>query len=329
MATNTPAAVSNLVQQRTGISVLVPDANDPFGAELRKLMEADDAAQKEADDWIQARRKSGKSETEEEKVAFRGVILARFAPVRKGYELFLEAHPQHAKARLAFGNFLNDIGEEEGAEAQWEKARECDPKDPATWNQLGNFHGHSGDVRKAFEYYAQAIELDPGQSLYYQNLATVVFLFRKDAMEVYHLTEPQVFEKAMDLYRQALARDPENFRLAAEVAQTYYGIKTPKSGDPKTDAQAQRKLTDEALEAWRLAFKLASLDLERESVHLHLCRWQINSGRYDEARQSLNLVTNLALAESKRVLLKKLDGRVAAAAATNAPAGGKPVIGNR
>src|ERR1035441_2308486 len=52
LATNQPQAVSNLVQERTGISVSVPDQNDPAERELRNLMIADDAALDEVNAWI-------------------------------------------------------------------------------------------------------------------------------------------------------------------------------------------------------------------------------------------------------------------------------------
>ena len=41
LATNQPQAVSNLVQQQTGISVEVDNARDPEETELRQLMMAD------------------------------------------------------------------------------------------------------------------------------------------------------------------------------------------------------------------------------------------------------------------------------------------------
>ena len=44
LATNQPQAVSNLVQEHTGISVPLANANDPAEQELRNLMIADDAA---------------------------------------------------------------------------------------------------------------------------------------------------------------------------------------------------------------------------------------------------------------------------------------------
>jgi len=318
VATNPPAALSNLVQKKTGLSVAVADPNDPVEMAYQKLMAEDDAAQAEVDDWILQRQKAGLNESEVEKAAFRTRIKRRFQPVLKGYEDFLEAHPHHAKARLAYGSFLNDIGEEDAAEAQWEMAREADPTNPAAWNNLANHYGHDGNVRKAFEYYAKAIALQPAEPVYYQNYATTVFLFRKDSMEFYNITEQEVFAKAMELYRKALSLDPENFNLAAEVAQTYYGIKPPKSDDAAVNRAAELKLADEALAAWQVALRLARNDLERESVHLHFTRWQINSGRFDEARKNLDLVTNELLAVSRRTLTRKLTNQLAAATATNA-----------
>lgn len=320
VATNTPLAMSNLVQKKTGLAVAVANPNDPLAQAVKKLMEADDAAQAEVDRWIQERQKLDRKESDVEQAAFRAKLLRRFEPVKKGYESFLEAHPNHAEALLAYGSFLNDIGEEEAAEAQWEKARNADPKNPATWNNLANQFGHNGDVKKAFGYYAKAIELEPDESVYYQNLATTVFLFRKDAMEHYQITEAQVFEKAMALYQKALALDPQNFRLAAEVAQTYYGIRSAKGEDTEAHRAAERKLADEAMAAWRTALKLADNDLERESVHLHLTRWQINTGRYKEAQQSLNLVTNETLAASKKTLTRRLAESEGRGQKTNAPA---------
>ena len=318
VATNPPAAVSNLVQKRTGLSVAVAKSTDPLERALQQLMTDDDAAQAEVDEWIKAHNLSGAKETDVEQAIFRARILRRFAPVKKAYEDFLAAHPNHAEGRLAYGSFLNDIGDEQAAEEHWEKAREADPKNPAAWNNLANHYGHNGDVRKSFEYYSKAMELDPTEPVYVQNLATTVFLFRKDAMEVYGITEQQVFAKAMALYHKAMALDPENFSIAAELAQTYYGIKLPKFDDTNATRQAEQKLADEALAAWKVAQNLSRNEAEREGIHLHYARWQINTDRYSEARKSLAAVTNELWAASKKTLVKKLDGREEAAKGTNA-----------
>ncbi|MDB6122244.1 MAG: repeat-containing protein, partial [Pedosphaera sp.] len=236
VATNQPAAVSNLVTQTTGITVTVPDPNDPVEKEYKKLMVDDDAAQEEVDKWIQENNAFAEKGGGAPNSVLNERIRKRFEPVRKGYEDFIKLHPDHARVRLAYGAFLNDIKEEEAAVAQFEKARELDPKNPATWNNLANHFGHDGEVKKAFEYYAKAIELNPSEAVYYQNFGTTVFLFRKDAMEYYKIDEQQVFTKALELYQKAVQLEPNNFELLQDVAQTYYGIKPTR--------------TEEALNAW-------------------------------------------------------------------------------
>ena len=53
VATNPPAAaLSNEIQQATGLSVTVPDASDPVKRELDAVMIEDDDAQAEVDKWI-------------------------------------------------------------------------------------------------------------------------------------------------------------------------------------------------------------------------------------------------------------------------------------
>ena len=310
-ATNPPAALNHWVEPSTGVSRQIPDPNDPVEKEYRTLLERDDAAQEEVDKWIRddaAFREQGAGLSG---ATLRARVEQRLKPVHEAYEEFLRRHPDHARAHLAYGSFLNDIHEEDGAETHWEKARELDPKNPAAWNNLANHYGHRSPVKKAFEYYAKAIELNPMEAIYYQNFATSVYLFRKDAMEFYGIGEQQVFSKALDLYRQALKLDPANFVLATDYAQTYYGIKPVRS--------------DEALAAWEYALKIAPNDTDREGVFLHLARFKLNAGRFDEARKTINGVTNAAYAELKQRLLRNLEKQETEAKSTNAP----PVTGRK
>lgn len=319
VATNPPGAVSNFVQQKTGLRVAIADVNDPVEQAYQKLMDDDDSAQAEVDEWIKERNKSGVPQMDVEKASLNARIKRRFQPVIKGYDDFLRDHPDHVNARIAYGSFLNDIGEEDSAEAQWKKASEIDPKNPAPWNNLANHYGHNGDVKRSFDYYAKAMELEPEEPVYVQNLATTIFLFRQDAMEHYKITEQQVFARAMELYRKALSLAPDSFSLAAELAQTYYGIKPPKLADTNATRAAEMKLGEEALAAWKTAQKLSNNELEREGIHLHLARWQINMGRYPEARTSLASITNEPWVATKKTLTRKLEGREGSTAVTNAP----------
>ena len=295
IATNQPLAVSNLIQQNAGGSVAMVNPNDPAEKELAQLMAEDDMAVTEVDKWIQGNNAFAAQGAGESKEALNRRILARFELVRKDYEDFLRRYPDFARGHLAYGSFLNDIGEEEAAGAQCEKAAQLDPKNPAAWNQLANYCGEHGPLTNAFVDYAKAIELDPVEPVYYQNLATMVYLFRKDAEAFYGINEQQVFDKALALYRKAMQLNPQNFLLAADYAESYYGIRPLRTND--------------AIGAWTNALQIAHDDNEREGVYLHLARIKIAAGRFAEARAHLNGVTNAAFADVKRRLERNLAER--------------------
>jgi len=284
---------------KADVAPVPTSTRDPVELELRKIMIADDEAQDEADRWIKDNAAFKSQGAGLGDATLRARVSQRLDPVRLSYERFLEKHPKHARARLAYGSFLNDLGEEFEAMQQWEKARELDPTQPAAWNNLANYFGHRGPVRKAFEYYQKAIELNPNESVYYHNFGTTVFLFRKDAQEVFQINEQQVFDKALTLYALALKLDPKNFPLASDVAQTYYGIKPTRMQD--------------ALAAWEHALTLAGDSAEREGVYLHMARLKIMGGEFDAARRHLSAVTNAMYQVLKDRVVKNLAEREAKA----------------
>jgi tetratricopeptide (TPR) repeat protein len=293
LATNPGAATSNLLQQTTGITVNIPNPNDPVEQEYNKLLEDDDAALAAVDQMIRdnnaatAKGNGVSAETLETR------IDARIAVVRKEYEDFLQRHPDHARAHVAFGSFLNDTKDEDTARVEYEKALALDPKNPAAWNDLANLYSHTGPVSNMFIFYAKAIELNPREPVYYENLATVVYLYRVDAREYYHFADDgPVFDKAMHLYEKAFALDPTNLALATELAQSYYGIKPIR--------------TEAALNAWTNALKIATTDLERQGIYIHLARFKINAGRFAEAREDVARVTDPALNDLKTRILNNL-----------------------
>jgi tetratricopeptide (TPR) repeat protein len=312
MATNQPAALSNLVVQRTGVAITVADPNDPVEKEFRKLMEDDDAAQAEVDQWIQDNEVFGAKGAGLSQSEMRQRIKARLEPIGKAYKDFIERHPNHARARVAYGSFLGDCHDEDGEQEQLEKALELDAKDPAVYNNLANIYGHTGPVKKAFEFYAKAVELNPLEPIYYHNFGTTVYLFRKDAMEFYNINEQEVFNKALELYAKAMKFDPTNFPLASDVAQTYYGIRPPR--------------TEDALRAWTNALSLAHDEIEREGVHVHFARIKLHAGHFDEARAHLDAITNKMYAGLKTTLTRNLKEEEAKAKGTNAVSEGSPRI---
>jgi tetratricopeptide (TPR) repeat protein len=306
LSTNPVVAASNLVTTNVGIEVAVARTNEVVDAEYRRLLEDDDRAQEQVDKWIRENQEFSSRGAGIPNSELNRKITDRFEPIRTGYEDFIRRHPDHAQGRIAFASFLGDIGDEEGAQTQLEKALAIDPKNPAIYNNLANIHGHSGSTKKAFEYYAKAIELNPNEPTYYHNLGTTVYLFRKDAKEIYGINEDEVFAKAFSLYSNAMRLDPQNFPLASDVAQTYYGI-TPLR-------------TDDALRAWTNAYGIAHDDVEKEGVQLHFARIKLLSGRFEEARGHLNSVTNSMYAEMKQRLTRNLNEKEESARTNAAPA---------
>jgi tetratricopeptide (TPR) repeat protein len=307
LVTNQPAGVSNSLGQRVEPIVVSADPKDPAEKEYRQIMEADDAAQEEVDKWIQEDQKFSEKGESLGSATLRPRIMQRLDPIRKRYEDFLMRYPGHVNARIAFGSFLNDLGEEDAACEQWLKAREINPSQPAVWNNLGNYYGHNGQARKAFECYDKAIELSPKESVYYHNQATTLYLFRKDAMEHYGLTPSQHYERVMGAYRKALALDPENFPLATDVAQTYYGLKPASTNESSGAGATLQAHYEAALVAWRAALKLARDEVEREGVYVHLARVNIMAGHLEEARRHLKLITNGMYATVRQRLEKKIE----------------------
>ena len=267
--------------------------------ELNKLMEADDTAQAEVDGWILENREFAARGAAIPNDELNRRIIERFLPVRQGYEDFIKRYPTNAEVRLAYASLLHDFGEEDLEVELLEKARELDPTIPAVWNQLANYYGHRGPVTNAFRYYEKAIELEPTEPVYYQNFATTVYLFRKDAREYYSITEPQVFDKALELYTQALKLDPTNYPLATDLAISYYAIKPLRTND--------------ALQSWTNALAIAHDDIEREGVYIHLARIKLNVGWLEEARAHLDAVKHEMYNELKKRLVRNLNEKEAEA----------------
>jgi tetratricopeptide (TPR) repeat protein len=295
LATNQPQAVSNLIQQNIGMSVAIPNPNNPAEKELEQLMAEDDAALAEVDKWIQDNNAFAAQGGGESKAELNARILSRLNIVRKHYDDFLRRYPDFARGHLAYASFLNDIGEEEVAKLQDEKAAQLDPKNPAAWNNLADYYSENGPITNAFADLDKAIALDPNEPVYYQNLGIIVYLFRPDAMEFYRINEQQVFDKSIALYRKAMRLDPDNFSLATEYAEGYYGIRPLRASD--------------ALTAWTNALQIARDDTEREGVFIHLARVKMLAGHFAEARAQLDAVTNEQYASLKNTLQDAINWR--------------------
>ena len=304
LATNSPPAASNAVAGAAASSIPVINTNDPVENEYYKVMVDDDDAEKQILGWINDADAFAKAGGGGSTLTLDLKIQQRLDGVKREYEDFIERHPSHVNVRLAFGSFLNDRRDDEGAFAQWEAARRLAPTNPAAWNNLGNYYAHHDQVTNALECYGKAIELNPSQAVYYHNLAAAVYLFRDPARTYYHLDAQQIYDKAQTLYRQAIKLDPDNFVLFTDYAQSFYGTDPPRWKD--------------GLAAWTEALKLARDDVEREGVYLQMAHIHLELRQCDQARSDLEVVTNANYAALKERLASDLK-KALATARTNAP----------
>lgn len=302
-ATNAPVKPSPRPPAATNAT-----AGDPIEAAYRKLLSDDDAAQTEIGRWLRETNAFRVQGVDFSNFTLNSKIEQRLAPVRKAYQDFVDLHPDHVGARLAFGSFLGDLGDNDAAVAQWQKARDLDPKNPAAWNNLADYYSRQGMPDKAFACLDEARKINPTEVVYVRNLATLIFLERAAAQEHYHLADEQaVLRRALDLFRQSRREEPDDFPLATDLAQVYYYLKPEPKADPAEAKAAAAKLTDEAIQAWMDARKLARTELEREAVGLHLARVSLAAGRRDAARAYLAEVKQPALVESRQALMAEID----------------------
>ena len=286
---------ASLVQTTGAVSVTFADTNDSVEKEYQKLLVQDDAAQAEVSQWTSensALKSKGAGAPEAE---LNRRIRERLDRVGRAYQDFLRRHPAYAKAHLAYGCFLDDRQDEAGAQAQWEKALELDPKNAAACHNLAGSYSESGQVNKAFEYFAKAVELNPSEALYWHSFANALYVLRQRAMPYYGFNEQQVFAKALGMYSNAVRLDPHNFDFAWDFAQTYYSVKPLPA--------------DDALRSWTDALSSAHSELEREQVYVQCARVKMLAGRLVEARAQLNAVTNESCVRLKAGLIHSIEER--------------------
>ena len=89
ISTNQPAAVSNMVEQTTGITVEVANPNDPVDVEYHKILAEDDKAHGEIDKWIRDGQAFEEKGAGSPQVTLNDRIEQRRNEVKKLYEDFL------------------------------------------------------------------------------------------------------------------------------------------------------------------------------------------------------------------------------------------------
>jgi tetratricopeptide (TPR) repeat protein len=224
------------------------------------------------------------------------------------YKHFLNNHPDHTRAMVAYGSLLYDQQLEDEGVHWWEKALAIDPQEAYAYNDLANHYGHNGQADKALRYYRKAIDLVPTEPIFRFNWATTCQMFRNESHAVYGWNKDEIFQHSLEEFRKARDLVPQDFEMASTYAETFYMM-------PKPDWQG-------SYDGWQFCLKQPITDEQRQYVYSNLARTCIRMGRNDEAREWLAKLTDTGRASIRRQLERKIAEQSAAVGSvhTNSPA---------
>ena len=230
------------------------------------------------------------------------------------YRRFLNNHPQHARAMVAYGDLIYDQDREEEGIRWWEKAIATDPREAYAYNSIANHYGHFGRAADALRYYEKAIALAPTEPIFRFNWATTCQMFRNESHAVYGWNKDEIFQHSLEQFRSARDLAPRDYEMATAYAETIYQM-------PKPDWH-------EAYEAWRFCLAQPLDDQQRQFVVGNLARVCVRLGRDDEAREWVSKL-GADEQESVRRIIERKIAELRQPTATNSPAVPAPVAGGK
>jgi len=221
------------------------------------------------------------------------------------YQHFLNNHPQHARAMVAYGELLDDQGQMEDAERWWKRAIAADPNEAYAYNDLANHYGHNGHADQALRYYQTAIRLVPTEPVFRFNWATTCSLFWNESRAVYGWDKNQIFQHALEQLRSARDLAPQNFDYSSAYAETFF--QTPTTNWP------------EAYQAWQFCLHQPLGEGNQQFVYANLARVCIRMGQFDEARQWASHLSRGEQESARRAIERRIaeSTKAADASATN------------
>jgi tetratricopeptide (TPR) repeat protein len=230
------------------------------------------------------------------------------------YQRFLNNHPQHARAMVAYGDLVYDQDRVEEGIRWWGKAIAADPREAYAYNSIANHYGHFGRADEALRYYEKAIALAPTEPIFRFNWATTCQLFRNESHTVYGWSKDEIFRHSLEQFRSARDLAPQDYEMASTYAETIYQM-------PKPDWH-------EAYEAWRFCLRQPLDDRQRQFVCGNLARVCVRLGRDDEAREWVSKLSGDEQNNMRRIIERKIV-ELRQPSATNSPAIPAPETGGK
>ena len=295
-ASQTPRKEARAIHLNTGNVHPIPRTIE---SELQTIFTADNAALNEIAKWIEENATLIRTDSiRRNQLAQR--IRMRLDRVRKQYLAFLKQHPKHARAHAAYGSFLTHLDDQQGALRALKTSSQLAPFNAAVQNNiathLGSLAVQSGRhtrVGEALDAYQKSIRLAPRAAVYRHNYAITLSLFQKEAAAHLKLKPREVSEEALKQITESLRLDPDNFEIAADLAETHHDFKPL----PR----------EKTLAAWKHASTLATTDDQRGWAELQMAIVNIETDHFDEAKRHLEKVNVEIYSKLKHRLLSAIE----------------------
>jgi tetratricopeptide (TPR) repeat protein len=88
-------------------------------------------------------------------------LQGNFARAAELAEQALRIDPNHARARNLLGAAYASLGQRDRARRAFQASLRANPRDPATYANLGVFELQAANPQEALDYFAEALSLDP------------------------------------------------------------------------------------------------------------------------------------------------------------------------
>jgi Tfp pilus assembly protein PilF len=220
-------------------------------------------------------------------------LRAQLQQICNEYDLLLRDNPKFVPAYVAYALLLGQIDNRKESIVLLLKANHLEQNLPMVKNQLGNYLAEEGQPVEAMNYFLSAIQLEPKEPLYHFQLGTLLVEARDDFLKTGQWTRPQLDKTMQDAFLQATLCAPDDWRYAYRYGLSFYDME-------KAD-------WDTALQFWKDFEKKLKPGLEQQTCRLHEAKVLMEQHQLDEARVSLETVTEPGLAKQKEKLVAELE----------------------
>lgn len=219
-------------------------------------------------------------------------LLVRAQDIARSYESFLADNPEHLHGWILCGKFLRSVGNDSQAFAALRKADSLQPDLPVVQQQLGLVLSDQGAYEAALPFLLQAVELEPGEPIYHNDIGVFLVQYGPNLEEDGVLGEGRAAALALESFETAFRLDPQSFERGWRWAEAHADL-------PHPDWEAT------AL-AWEKVIPLAQTIPEREASRLQISRGWIEAGQPGRAEEWMAPVETEALQASWKQLRERL-----------------------